>query len=225
MLREQIYFGKEQKEIVIFDKNPFLHKVIFLSDMHSSTMEMIDYLDSNYNLSEYIIITVGDMWGDGIRGADGCPHDFYVILQEKSKALYIIQGNHDLPCDDMQKLVNRDKTPCYLENGKIYNTLIGKIGGVNGIISEKNHPYALPEKKYMELLQNLKNAEIILTHDTPAIQNKTIKRLIGQDTIFEQIKKLKPKFHIYGHCHHHEPIYFSDDIVFLNADARALIFE
>lgn len=204
-----------------------------MSDMHSHTQEIIKYLKENIVLAKYYVITLGDMWGNYISGSDGDPTSYYQEILTNSAGLYIIQGNHDLPplnINILDNMKNKDNTYCYLKNGVVQDTCMGKIGGVHGTISDKKHPYKMPEKDYIKHLKKLEKIDILLTHDTPSIiDNQTQKSLIGQYSICEAVlgnkKKpgISPKFHIYGHCHH--PIVnFHNGTVFLNADSRVLIF-
>jgi predicted MPP superfamily phosphohydrolase len=81
------------------------------------------------------------------------------------KKLYIIQGNHDLPPTKDNLRINN----LILNNGHFANTIFGKIGGVNGIISHKFHPYKMNEKDYFKYMNNFIKSKpnILLTHMTP----------------------------------------------------------
>lgn len=220
-------------EIVNFGENPFPQNVIFMSDMHSHSQAVIEHLKATIELDKYYVVTLGDMWGNYTRGADGDPTHYYRQFLEYSAGLYIIQGNHDLPPSDpsiLDQMRNKDKTYCFLKNGIPQETCLGKIGGVHGTTSEKKHPYKMPEKEYIRHLKKLENLDILLTHDTPAIMdNQTEKSLIGRVSICQTIcghrkkKGISPKYHVYGHCHH-PMINVNNNIVFLNADSRVLIF-
>ena len=218
------------KEIIYFENNLFEENVIFMSDMHSHTMEVFEYLDKNLILKDYIIICTGDMWGNYIFGNDGDPTEYYKWMNERARALYIIQGNHDLPpknINELTKIKNKDGTNCYLTNGLVQKTLLGKIGGVHGIISDKKHPYKMDEEKYLKNLRKLvgKKINILLTHDTPSLYDTNLKKkLPGRDCILNSVYDIKPKVHIYGHCHHPQFMYKDKNILFLNADARILVF-
>jgi Icc-related predicted phosphoesterase len=224
-------FEHDKKEIIKFDENIFDDNVIFMSDMHSHTQKVIEYLLSNYDLSKFIVITLGDMWGNGFMGSDGDPTPFYELLYNNAKALYIIQGNHDLPPSDaseFQKLVNmknKDKTYCLLKNGIPFSSSIGIIGGVHGTISNKKHAYKMPEKEYVKYLKSMVGKiEILLTHNTPQLFGGTKNQTIGNYIIHDMVCKIKPKIHVYGHCYHH-PVNESNGTLFLNADSKILIFE
>jgi Icc-related predicted phosphoesterase len=220
---------KDEKEIIEFDENIFEDNVMFMSDLHSHTQAVIDILCQKYDLSKFIIVTLGDMWGNGIYGSDGYPTPYYKLLHNTAKALYIIQGNHDLPPSDpnvLLRMKNKDGTNCFLLNGEIIPTTIGNIGGVHGTISVKSHPYKMPEKKYIRFLKNFKGKglDVLLTHATPQIPYDKNKLLIGERVIYETVCDVKPRIHVYGHCYH-PPVNICNNIIFLNADSKILVFK
>jgi hypothetical protein len=170
------------------------------------------------------------MAGNYIRGSDGNPTQFYNYLLNtiRVKKLYIIQGNHDLPPKDcnnssLEDKINIDKY--ILKNGEVITTQLGKIGGVNGIISNSNnHPYKINEINYMSFMNNfiVNKIDILLTHDTPRFI-KNNQEFIGKDCIYEKVKSIKPKVYIYGHCHHPELHTIHNNIHFLNVDGRVVL--
>jgi hypothetical protein len=165
------------------------------------------------------------MAGNLIFGADGDPTEFYryLVQDAKVKSLSVIQGNHDLPpkpTDPSKALIEQ----CFLPDGKVHNTDLGRIGGVHGIISNKPHPYKVPEKTYLQHLKRLRGQklDILVTHDTPRfIYNG--QEFIGKDEIYNEVLLIKPKIYIYGHCHHYRVHTEHKGIHFLNVDGRVLI--
>jgi predicted phosphodiesterase len=162
------------KELIIIQSDHFgQHPVIAMSDIHAQTQNVIDKLDQKFLLSRFVVLTAGDMAGTLTMGTDGDPTAFYQQLSDKCQEFYFVQGNHDMP-DKMnveKKLTTVNGTPCMIPNGQTINTSIGKIGGVNGIISDKHHPYKLSESDYLKHLTRAleKRPSILLTHDTPAL--------------------------------------------------------
>lgn len=210
---------------------------IITSDLHSHTEAVLNDLEYNeIDISRYMVLTLGDMAGEGIFGSDGDPTEFYKRINEKSQ-LYIVQGNHDLPpenINDLMDLKNNDGTTCMISDGEeIVNTPNGTIGGVHGTISLKVHPYKKPDDAFYALLENVlkwKKPEIIMTHETPEIpiydgQKQKNLNLIGKSDLYKMICKYKPKIHMYGHCHHQYAFIYSNDVMFINADGRILILE
>lgn len=205
--------------IIKIHSDLFTEPTIVMSDIHGNTNELIHMLNEYVNLSKFIVITAGDMAGQHLYGSDGDPSDYYEFLKNQSLQFYYVQGNHDLP--------SKKKIDGSLDC-KTVNTSIGKIGGVDGIISGKNHAYKFYESDYMAKLRDvlMKNPHIIVTHDTPSIpiNNKYGERYIGRENIYEMINKSKVKIHIYGHCHHEQIINVVNGKHYINVDGRVLIF-
>ncbi len=202
----------------------FPRPTILMSDLHNNTQQVIDYLTDRYDLAKYVVITVGDMSGNDKAGGDGVSTGFYQQLRDKSEAFYYVQGNHDLPddqkeCDSMK---NYDGSLCMVHRQTIHLDKVGKIGGVNGIISNKVHPYKMAEKAYLTHLKTYKGKlDVLLLHDTP----KHSPNVVGREDIWHTIKTLNVPIVVYGHCHHTKPYYYTNRIHLFNVDARIIIFQ
>lgn len=222
------------KTIFYLESDTFPHKVIMTSDLHSHSIALFTKLEKvlgKEELSEYHLITAGDMSGELVRGSDGDSTPFYKGILPKIKSFYLIQGNHDLPppnSNDLKKmLINKDGSNAYLENGKCQKTSYGIIGGVHGTISNKTHPYKMPEEEYYKLIkkfQSFKNhPDILITHETPRFfQDK--EEFIGKDELYTEVLKIKPKMYLYGHCHQPKFHTSHNNIDFFNLDGRVLIW-
>jgi hypothetical protein len=203
------------------------------SDLHSHSIELFRRLETVLDLSDFHVITAGDMSGKLIKGpdSDSDTTPFYKEILPKVKSLYLIQGNHDLPPPGplhlRNILSNKDGSKSYLEDGKIQNTPYGNIGGVHGIISNKLHPYKKSEEQYFAELAKFKKdknkPDILVTHDTPkfVLNNQPF---IGNSYIYNEVLKIKPKMYLYGHCHHHVFHTVHNRINFFNLDGRVLIW-
>jgi predicted phosphodiesterase len=197
------------------------------SDLHSHTFRTLEKLrkTTNIDLSQWDIITLGDMAGDGFFGSDGDPTAFYAELQKEAKSLLVVQGNHDLPPDPKGIAFKHFDKRSLMANGEVRDTVHGFIGGVNGIMSGKPHPYKIPRREYMKYLKGLKRSgklDFVATHDAPRYFHGD-RECVGDDEIYEVITKvLRPKVFMYGHCHH--PCHtIHNGVHFLNADARLIL--
>ncbi|MHA1992080.1 MAG: metallophosphoesterase family protein [Candidatus Hodarchaeales archaeon] len=226
--------GKERPyniTIPIYEINSkiFHEPVIITSDLHENTLKVMQIVDQRYGLKNFNVITAGDMAGLGIAGSDSNPIESYKYIVEKAKTFFFVQGNHDLPDPDHldKKLVNKISIKCNID-GKIVNTSLGKIVGINGIMSEKFHPYKIPSSRYLDLVEKLlrgkKRVDIFITHETPAI-NDELTLFKGNSKLFEYINKFKPRIHIYGHCYHKFPIKLVNGVKYISADGKVLIFQ
>lgn len=201
-----------------------------LSPVHAQAQAVWDKLSTEIDLRKYIVICAGDMAGIlNIYGEDADPTQTYQFIADRAKALYIIQGNHDLPpknLKDLTEMKNKNGTYCYLPDGKSIKTELGKIGGVHGIISDKVHPYKKHLELYLKFLNRVlvEKLDILVTHDTPSVIYDN-KECVGNKEIYELVKKYKQRVHIYGHCHH--PFFYHriENTHFFNVDARILIID
>ena len=70
----------DTKYIIKATSNIFDDNVIITSDLHSHSFELFSRLaETNIDLTKYIIIMVGDMAGNYVRGSDGNQPSFITI--------------------------------------------------------------------------------------------------------------------------------------------------
>jgi Icc-related predicted phosphoesterase len=236
----------DTKTVILCESNLFSkeHPVLIASDLHAQANAVIDQLSKCLNLDQFVVLTCGDMAGiKNMYGEDADPTNDYIKLAEASKEFYFVQGNHDLPntvnskeTGIERKIVNKQDAICNISNGQIINTSIGHIGGINGTISFRPHPYKMPKDKYMDFLNKVlnKGSEILMTHEAPEIDRADITDsndmsvvtdhpYVGTKDVYSAFLKGKVGIHIYGHCHH--PTYYTkvDNKIFINADGRVLL--
>ena len=209
---------RETKEIIIVRCNLFSHPTVLTGDLHTHGLHVFQMLQSYIDLKQFIVLSVGDMAGDGNKGTDADPSELYTFIKENSKSFYYVQGNHDLQSPGT---VGNN-----IADGTWVTTEIGKIGGVNGIISDKRRLYRLSEKEFIAHIKSLlnQNIKILLTHETPALpvidpMYKT--PCIGQKSLFLTLRG--NLVHVYGHCHHSEFYHYISGVHFINVDSRVII--
>jgi len=200
-----------------------------MSDIHAQTPQLVKVLYEYINLDEFLVLAAGDMAGKNVYGSDGDPTLEYEFLNSKSKEFYFVQGNHDLPDKNRkhEKIKNRENKFAYIKNGKTVKTGAGKIGGVNGIISNRDHPYKMSKYKYFDYLEKaLKSRlDVLMTHEAPSINAfyNDGTRYIGNEEMFNMVKKYRPKIHIFGHVHHPVFYHFLNGVHYINTDARVIV--
>jgi Icc-related predicted phosphoesterase len=217
------------KMIIIIETTLFAEPTIISSDLHNHTETVFNLLDEHIHLDQFLVLTVGDMASERpIYGCDGDPTPHYTFMSKKAKEFYFVQGNHDLPDPNGQEeIIKNNKN----NNCKIKNTCCkiecGSIGGINGIISNKRHPYKITNDEYIKILTSIlkRRLYILLTHDTPEIPVKYNdgNNYNGNKEIYTIVNKFKPKIHIYGHCHHPTYHNFINGVHYICADGRVLI--
>lgn len=222
------------KTLMVYKTDLVRSRTIFTSDLHSHSVAVFEDLKDHLELSQYDLYTVGDMSGDMVFGSDGDSTPFYAYVKSKVRNLYIIQGNHDLPppnINDLLKLRNNNNTQCYLSDGLVtVKTDLGNVGCVHGTISLKTHPYKKDDAHYYALLDHVlsKKPDFLFTHETPEIkykENGHETTLIGKPELFQKVVKAKQPVHVYGHCHHHRPLYQIESTLFINVDGRIVVLE
>ena len=217
----------DEKVIIHVKSNLFSseHPTILMSDMHYHTPVVFRKLAEYFDLSKCVVLTMGDMAGDNnIFGADGNPTEDYEFMANSAREFYFVQGNHDQPCwkGTHLDIKNRCGQKAMIQNGSSVKSLVGKISGVNGIISDRKHPYKLHYRAYLDFMKKglATRPDIFMTHDTPKVNDGP-----GQPYIFTLIDKYKPKIHLYGHCHHWDWYTKINNVHYICADARIVVFE
>jgi len=187
--------------------------VVAMSDIHSMSVEYVTKLVKSKHINKNtIVIMTGDMAGTGRSGAAGDydPYEMYQYVLPKCHLLYLVQGNHDIYNSKVNDMVNTDGTHCCVDNS-IVNTILGTIGGVNGIITEEaNHErHKYTEKEYMKKYEYVKrlNPDIMLTHQP-----------VKDDMVFA-------KLHLFGHAHAKKHYYEHNGSTCVNMDSRILIMK
>lgn len=217
--------------IYLFHEDVFGQKnIIITSDLHDKSKNIFTKLNQlNMLTPTTLLIMCGDMAGDGTKGSDGDPYPVYKKLSEIVGELYFVQGNHDIYNNKSFELCNKNGNPCCVDNICV-DTIIGRIGGVNGIIGKNNlsrHKYR--EEEYFSKISNIlsQQPDILLTHEAPEIIENTMTKHIkhnGNHKLFEMVNG-KIKYHIYGHCHHWRnklPIIKFDKTTFICVDASVI---
>lgn len=189
-----------------------VHKVVCMSDMHSATSEVIDKLVKSKTIDKNtIVICTGDMAGNNKMGGDADALPDYVRLRDAAQALYLVQGNHDIYNADVMHLINDDGTWCCVDQRAV-DTPLGRIAGVNGIMTDtrptmERHKY--PKIEYMKRLKHTLalKPDILLTH-----------------TPLTDIPYNVP-IHLFGHAHMDPYIDLSHNGLRLNMDGRIFLFQ
>ena len=202
------YVGKKlkpkPKTFYTFKNNGFFTldsetRLLIMSDIHSITLDVIDSLVKKKKIDKNtIVITCGDMAGNGHIGGDGNPYDSYVKILESSKLFFFVQGNHDDFDKRANLLKNSDGSTCCVE-GILQTTPIGTITGLNGVIAKdkyvnpKKHKYS--QELYYERLDYILKLkpDIVLTHQP-----------LSDDDITRQKSIHVPKIRICGHQHNED---------------------
>lgn len=212
---------KKYKTYYLYDNNnvftlPNDIKLLLMSDLHTATTKIIDDLIKIKKICKNtIVISTGDMAGNGKIGGNGDPYPDYLKIKNTAYSFYFVQGNHDIFNKKCRDLQNDDGTFCHVE-GKIQQTVIGSITGLNGIttfdcrVDKKKHRFSeeLYEKR-LEYVLNLK-PDILLTHQP--LKKETLK------------KYYLPKIHLCGHYDINDFFQSDKDYTMINLDGKIMEF-
>ena len=189
-------------------------KLTIISDTHGQHRAV------KFSETTDIIIHAGDFSQVGSHKEVTAFLNWFSKLPHPIKIL--IGGNHDFLLERIpsffQKLL--PDNIIYLENEK------KKIAGFNfwgSPITPFFHNWAFNRfrgeaiRKYWDLIPE--DIDILITHGPPyGYGDVTIKgEMVGCADLLDIIKKVKPKYHIFGHVHEGYGIYHNENTTFINA--------
>ncbi len=163
-------------------------KILFIADTHNclnSNSEVLQYIKNQLDYNYCILL--GDHSGNDLAEIlKVVPHD----------KICGILGNHD----SWQKY---EQYEIYNINGKVLNINGVRIAGIGGSYKYKNSiEYALyTHEESIELADKLEDADILVTHDKPFIEDKHNPAHDGLKGITKYIYKNHIPLHIHGHLH------------------------
>ena len=163
-------------------------KILFIADTHNclnSNSEVLQYIKNQLDYNYCILL--GDHSGNDLAEIlKVVPHD----------KICGIPGNHDSWQKYEQYEINNI-------NGKVLNINGVRIAGIGGSYKYKNSiEYALyTHEESIELADKLEDADILVTHDKPFIEDKHNPAHDGLKGITKYIYKNHIPLHIHGHLH------------------------
>jgi len=231
---EELFLCGVKFEVVVIKCDFIKDKIFTFGDFQEASYvneSIFEYCinilsDNGYNIKEFTSISCGDMYGESsqfikVRGCDGIPE--YPLYLNTDKLFYVY-GNHDIQLNkEYDNIIPLDDIKV-LEEGTT-------IMGFHGIQSSKNkYPSQYPNYNsnvkltLNKLKRNGNNVDIIVTHETPLIDNFDMNtRRIGNKDLEIEINRYKPKVHIFGHCHFKKSHCVHNDILYINADSRFIL--
>jgi len=210
----KIYYYYENNGLFSLPKNT---KLLLMSDLHTATTYIIDDLIKKKKIDKnVIVISTGDMAGNGKMGGDADPYDDYVKINKHAKLFYFVQGNHDVFNQKCKELKNDDGTYCCVE-GRVQNTPFGTISGINGIETSANKVKVLKHKYSSEIYNKRLKFSLMTFEPDIFLTHQPIKKDILE-------KYHLPKYHLCGHYHMEDYFQTDDDHTMINLDNRILEF-
>jgi len=168
-----------------------------------------------------VLIHAGDFTGRGTRAE--CVSFLKWFAKQNFKYKILIAGNHDFFFEKNEKEEIQEILPKnihYLNNSSI------TIEGVNfygSPITPFFHNWAFNRERGKEIKQYWDeisdNTDVLITHGPPfGILDKTVRgEKVGCEELLLAVKRIKPKFHIFGHIHEDYGIVEKNETTFINA--------
>lgn len=220
--KENIKNGKIKiKNYYIYQGEPIFKipkgmNLILTSDLHTATGDIMkDLIKKKIINKNTIVISTGDMAGNGTFGGNGDPYKDYVNIKNNCHSFFFIQGNHDYKNDNCKNLQNSDGTFCHVDD-RVENSIIGLIGGIDGIMvdecREDKNKHKFREIDYSNKLRYIlkKKPDILLSHQP--IEKRILEKVY------------LPKFHLCGHYHIDNYVQIYDNHVMINLDGKIIEF-
>lgn len=160
--------------------------ILFITDTHNCLSNSETYLKNIKDYDYNICITLGDISGN----------DFDIIKKYvPTDKLYGIVGNHDsLDALEQNGITNI--------NGQVVECKGVKIAAIMGSNKYKNGDYGmLTQEECLELAQNMKSADILVSHDKAYIWDRHDNVHDGLKGITDYIYRNHIPLHIHGHLH------------------------
>jgi len=196
-------------------------KITFISDTHGSHDQLkLEPTD--------MLIHAGDISKLGQPEEIQKFLDWWEALPVKHKIF--IGGNHDFYLEKSPGLFRRmlSNNYVYLENREI------EIEGIK-IWGSPITPYffnwafnrqrGAEIRKYWEQIP--KDIDILITHGPPlGVGDRTTRgEAVGCEDLLEIVKKIQPKYHVFGHIHEAYGVYQEEGITFVNASVLNLSYQ
>lgn len=160
--------------------------ILFITDTHNCLSNLETYLKNIKNSDYDICITLGDISGN----------DFDIIKKYvPTDKLYGIVGNHD----SFDALEQNGITNI---NGQVIECKGVKIAAIMGSNRYKHGDYGmLTQEESIALEQNMKSADILVSHDKSYIYDRHDNVHDGLKGITDYIYRNHIPLHIHGHLH------------------------
>lgn len=194
-------------------------KIVVTSDIHGQI--------KNLSIPECdILLIAGDIGDYGkqiYKDANWLEYDFNPWLKKQpAKHIVMTPGNHDVVFDYALSLV--PKLDCHVLIDKFIEVEGIKIYGSPWSREFYNWGFNLPEDKLALAWEKIpEGLDFLLVHSPPyGIFDETQhphypSNRIGSPSLLERIKKVRPKYVIFGHNHGQPGVMEEDGITFINA--------
>ena len=165
----------------------------------------------------------GDMYASPAkRGGAGDVRQVWAAFLKQFRWVAGVAGNHDLYGDNEQDLEDFRRLPgIHFLDGQVIEVDGLLLGGVSGIVGEKNKPFRVPELLYFKRLEKVlsKSPDFLFLHESPSAEG-----MHGNPDIAEVLEKKTEGTLFCGHCHWRKvQVVYEKGFTVYNLDARVLL--
>lgn len=194
IIKKFLHRNKNYEESLLYEYgkaaqyNGFNLKILFIADTHNclhGKNEILEYIKNNKDYDCCILL------------GDHSSEDLSKILQiVPIDKIYGVLGNHD-SWDKYKQFGISDL------NGKVIKIKGAKVAGIGGSFKYKNvSDYVLyTHEESVKIAENMRNADILVTHDIPYLNDNHNPAHDGLKGITKYIYKNHVPIHIHGHLH------------------------
>jgi len=196
-------------------------KIAFISDTHGKHQQL-DLPEAD------LLIHAGDISGRGLKWQVREFIDWFAQLPHRHKVF--IGGNHDFLLEEDPETFRSlmKKGIIYLENSGV------EIEGLQiwgSPITPWFHDWAFNRQRgevireYWEAIPE--TTDILVTHGPPRGKGDRTSQgeQVGCSDLLEIVKKIKPRYHVFGHIHEDHGIVEGESTTFINASVLNLSYE
>ncbi len=194
-------------------------KIVCISDTHNKHKQVKMPVDGD------VLVVSGDLTGRGFSGEIDSFNKWLLNLSFKKKI--VIPGNHDLSFEDepekAQKLLlkNNDGSIVFLQDSE---ATVDNIRFYGTPWQPRFFDWAFNLDRGSSQLRGKwrkipDNIDVLITHCPPyGIMDPNLEGLpTGCELLLEELKRIKPKLHVFGHLHSGFGIVEKNGTIFVNA--------
>jgi Icc-related predicted phosphoesterase len=126
---------------------------------------------------------------------------YFNHYRERGVVVIGIGGNHDFPFEEHPDLPSQIFDH-YLNNSYCEVRGVRFFGSPNTLL--KKWAFYKSEKQQKEVFKDVTNVDVLLTHQPPIGVGDGLVNIhehVGSEAVLELVKRVRPKYHVFGHIH------------------------
>ncbi len=173
------------------------------------------------------VILAGDLYAKmNKRGGKGDVREVWRDFNRCFRWVAGVAGNHDDFGTTPREFEEFKTERCiYYLDGDIVKIGDFQIGGISGIIGNKEKPLRRPQQEFTRVIKTLveKSPDILVLHQGPSVPEAN---LLGDESVHDELINANRLLVICGHCHWKIPMAnLSANVKVINVDSRVVILK